>query len=225
MKFLIKVDGISLIEKIILDAKKSRCFKRIIIITQKKSINIIKSFTDSDVEIVSNEKPNLDMSYSLLKGLDVSNDDSIVTYSDIYFNPIIFKKINKLKKKNILIPATSNWKKIWKARKKDFYYDCESFDFDKSFNLKDIGNKITDLKKVKAQYMGIIYVPYLKAKLLSNIIKKNKDERKDLTFIINQMIIKKKKIKCLINNYYWYEFDDYDDIRYYKKIFNKKISY
>ena len=36
--------------------------------------------------------------------------------------------------------------------------------------------------------MGIIYVPYLKAKLLSNIIKKNKDERKDLTFIINQMI-------------------------------------
>ena len=73
--------------------------------------------------------------------------------------------------------------------------------------------------------MGIIYVPYLKAKLLSNIIKKNKDERKDLTFIINQMIIKKKKIKCLINNYYWYEFDDYDDIRYYKKIFNKKISY
>ena len=36
------------------------------------------------------------------------------------------------------------------------------------------------------------------------------------------MIIK-KKIKCLINNYYWYEFDDYDDIRYYKKILIKNF--
>ena len=168
MKFLIKVDGISLIEKIILDARNSGCFKRIIIITQKKNINIIRSFTDSDIEIVSNDKSNLDMSYSLLKGLDVSNDDSIVTYSDIYFNPIIFKKINKLKKKNILIPVISNWKKIWKVRKKDFYSDCETLDFDRSFNLKEIGNKFVNLKKVKAQYMGIIYIPKFMIKLLSS---------------------------------------------------------
>ena len=62
MKFLIKVDGISLIEKIILDAKKSRCFKRIKKITQKKNINFIKSFTDSDVEMYP-MKSNLDMSF------------------------------------------------------------------------------------------------------------------------------------------------------------------
>ena len=58
-------------------------------------------------------KINLDMSYSLLK----DQIFQIITYSDIYFNPTIFK-INKLKKKHF--NSTTSSGKKFESKKKDF---------------------------------------------------------------------------------------------------------
>ena len=89
-----------------------------------------------------------------------TNTDTIICYSDIIFHKLIFKKLIGLNYKNITIPYITNWKNVWKKRNKSIFEDAETFKI-KGNKLVEIGNKITkqNLKSVKGQFMGIIYLP------------------------------------------------------------------
>ena len=72
--------------------------------------------------------------------------DTIISYTDIFYERDVFKKLLKNKKRSITLPYIQNWKKVWNLRKKEIFEDAETFRVDSRSNLKEIGNKIT-LKK------------------------------------------------------------------------------
>jgi choline kinase len=128
------------------------------------------------------------------------------------------QKIIVLNKSNITIPILSNWKKIWKIRNKNPYKDAETLFVKKNMQLKSIGEKITNLKKIKYQFMGLIYIPKNKRNLVLSYYKKIKKKNNlHLTTFINNLVGKKITVDCINTKDNWYEFDDYEDYKNYKK--------
>ena len=213
-KCLIKIKEISLIDKIIKESKEAKIFNKINIVVGFKKEILKKKLNKHKVSFIYNKDySKKDMLYSLKVGLKNIEEDVLISYSDIYFSKKIFKKIEKYKENKISIPILKNWKNIWKLRKKDIFEDCETLIYDKNFDLIEIGKKIVDPKKTMGQYMGLIYIPKFKLKLIKEKINSNKNPKMHITSFLNSLIAHKQKIKCIPTTDYWYEFDDMDDLK------------
>ena len=121
---------------------------------------------------------------------------------------------NKLNK--MAVPIKINWKKIWKIRNKPMLSDAESLVIRDNF-ITEIGNKIENLKNVRGQFMGILYIPKkLRIKILSKL--NNKEYKKiHTTKLINNLIKEKFKVLAIKRKDHWYEFDDFEDLVNYRK--------
>ena len=143
--------------------------------------------------------------------------DLIISYSDIYFDPKIVKKIKKLK--GNIIAINSNWLKSWKQRYLSLdkvREDAEDLVTSKK-KVKSIGNKIGK-KLPKFQYMGILKIEQKTFYKLEKFYKKIDNKKISLTHFINETI--KAKItsyKYSVFSNYWYEIDNLSDLRYLKK--------
>lgn len=219
-KCLLNVNGKTLIKKIIHDAKKND-IKKITVVTGFRQNLIKKNLKKENIEYLHNNYyKKKEMLHSLVLALKkYRSEDIFVTYSDIYFDSKIFTKIkSKVKSKNIVLIVNKKWKSVWKKRKKNIIDDCETLDYNSSFILKEIGKKITNVKKVKGQFMGCVFIP--KNRINNFINKYEKIEKKNNKFhlsnFLNFLINKKEIIKCIPSYQRWYEFDDIDD---YKNFF------
>ncbi len=215
-KSLIKIKGTSLIENII-DCAVKLNINKINVVTGYKSQKIKKIISKKykNIKFINNKNYNkTEMLYSLIKGLNKISDDVIISYSDIYYDSRLIKKIIKnVDKKNIYLPVLNNWQKIWIARKKNIFSDGESLKISNSHFLKEIGKKI---KKVipKYQYMGIIYIPKNKIKeFISLFYSSKKFKSFHVTSFLNYIIKNGVKIKCLPYTGRWFEFDDMQDLK------------
>ena len=217
-KSLLKVKNKTLLENIVFNAKSFNFVKKINIVVGFKKQNIIDKIKNKNISFKDfNTK---EMLHSLLIGLKKCKNDTLVSYSDIYFSKNIIKSIYSKAKNEIIIPVNKNWKKVWRIRGKSILKDCETLKYDKRKNLTEIGNKIKFLKNVMGQYMGIIYIPKDKIKLIKKLIIKNKKNSKlHISQFLNKVIKENVQIKCLPTKDYWYEFDDLNDL----KNFSKKI--
>ena len=223
-KALIKIDKKTLIEKIIDDAFFHK-IKKVFVVVGFYKKKIKENLKNKNVIFIDNKLfNNRDMLYSMFLGLKYSKDDTIFCYSDIYFNKNIFTLFYK-NKNNIFLPVLKNWKEVWKMRNKNYYKDAETLNFNKKGKLLEIGNKIQHLKFVKGQYMGIFFI---KKKVVNKIIyfyKKIKSNKyMHITTFLN-LISTFFFIKCKVINDFWYEFDDYEDIRNFikfRKFYNEK---
>lgn len=110
-----------------------------------------------------------------------------------------------------MLPVLKNWEEIWRLRKKNIYEDCETLIFNEKKDLIEIGEKIRNKKKIMAQYMGIICIPFKFKYLLINEIKKEKNNKLHITNFLNKIIKKYNNIKIIEFNDLWYEFDDVSD--------------
>ena len=219
-KCLIKINNQTLIEKIINDGNSLKIFKKIHVVVGYRKNKIIENLKNYKVNFINNKDyRRKEMLYSLKIGINNCKSDTIVTYSDIIFSKNVFRDINKKNKTKYILPVLKNWKQIWKLRKKEIIDDCESLNFDKNLFLTDIGKKLINKIKPKGQFMGIFFIPKSKIKKTINYINKNKNNKKmHTTKFIDYLINKKQKIKCIIKNYDWYEFDDIDDLKNYKRL-------
>ena len=228
-KCLINVNNKSLIQNIIDNAYKSK-IKKIDIITGFKPNNIKKDLKDyQNISFINNSKYNTtDMVYSAFLGLKKSKTDTIISYTDIIYTDKIFDTLSSSSKKFITIPYIKNWKYVWKKRNKDIFDDAETFQVDLKSNLKEIGNKINrkNLKHINGQFMGIIFIPANLIKIVMNKYKIYKNGKLQFTEFINKLIKDNIKIKCLEYNDFWYEIDDIEDFKNYKKLknINKTVS-
>tara|TARA_Y100000591_G_scaffold172344_1_gene148790 strand:- start:1408 stop:2127 length:720 start_codon:yes stop_codon:yes gene_type:complete len=218
-KCLIKIYNQTLIEKIINDANSLKIFKKINIVTGYRKNKIMKKLKNYKINFIFNKDYNKkEMLHSLKVGIKNCKKDTLVTYSDIIFSKNIFEDINKMNKKKYILPVLKNWKKVWKIRKKKIVDDCESLNFDRNFYLTDIGKKIVNENIPKGQFMGIFFIPKNKIKKTINYIDQNKNNKKmHTTNFIDYLVSKKQKIKCIVKNYNWYEFDDIEDLKNFKK--------
>ncbi|WP_440614714.1 NTP transferase domain-containing protein [Candidatus Pelagibacter sp. HIMB1748] len=218
-KCLIKIKNLTLIEKIIRDFQfhenKNKSF--VVVGYRKENIkNALKKYQNISF-INNNLYATREMLYSLKLGLMKANSDVIISYTDIFYSKNLFSKLRKIKNKNeIVLPINKNWKKTWSKRKKSIFDDCESLKYDKNYYLIEIGKNLKSLKDAMGQFMGIIYIPKNKiSKMLDLINKCNKNKKMHTTNFIDYIIKKNEKIKCLPIYSNWYEFDDYEDLKFF----------
>lgn len=219
-KCLININKKTLIRNIIDSAYKNK-IEKIDIITGFKPNNIKKDLKNyKKIRFINNSKySSTDMVYSALLGLKKTKIDTIISYTDIIYKDKIFKILSSNSKKFITIPYIKNWKQVWKKRKKDIFDDAETFKVDSNSNLKEIGNKINkkNLKSINGQFMGIIFIPSSLIQKTINKYKAYKNKKLQFTGFINMLIKDKIRVKCLEYNDFWYEIDDFEDFKNYKK--------
>ena len=223
-KCLIKVNNTTILEKIIQNSLINKIKKIDVVIgyKPKKIIEKLKPF--KNINFVINSKFNTtDMVYSSILSLINTNEDVIITYSDIFYDAKLLDLILNKKSKNIVIPYSKNWKKVWKIRNKNIFDDAETFKLNNNNKLIEIGNKLTktNLKNTNGQFLGLIYIPKNKIRPFIENYKKIKKKRIQFTSLLNILINKfKYKIDTIKYNGPWYEFDDQEDL---KNFFKKKF--
>ena len=189
-KCLLKIGNKTLIENTILAVKESK-IQDISIVIGFKSEKIklfLKKY--NQIKYILNKKYNSrEMLYSLILALKKYNTDIIFGYSDVIISKKVLRKIIDLNKSNITIPILSNWKNIWKIRNKNPHEDAETLFVKKNMQLRSIGKKISKLKEIKYQFMGLIYIPKSKRNfVLQQYKKSNKQYNLHLTTFINELV-------------------------------------
>ncbi len=220
-KSLIRIKKKTIISRLIENIPNRNINKIIIVLgfNYKKIINEVKKYKLS--YIINKDYKKTEMLHSMYLALKKYDDDMIFSYTDIIYNKSIIKKILKEKPRNICLPIYTNWKKIWNIRKKKILEDAETLKI-KGNKLIEIGRKITKIKEVQGQFMGIFFIPKSKRKFIINIIENNSLKKKQITFFMNYLLKKKIIINIFKYKKDWYEFDDYRDLLEYNKM-NKNV--
>ena len=221
-KCLVSINKKTLLERI-LDISKD--FDNIIIVGGYK-VNLIKKIVDNQntkkIFLVNNTDFKVtNMVESFFKGYSKINQDVIITYSDIIFDPSLFGKMINFNNNHLLLK--SNWKKIWKLRMSDNEIKSDAEDIEtKNNNILSIGSKIKK-KLPKYQFMGLIRLNYKSLKKVKIFYKKIKNKKIDFTSFIN-LLIKNKilNFKFIETKKYWFEIDNNKDLLVAKKFFKTK---
>lgn len=217
-KCLIKINNQTLIKRIVNICNSEKTIRRINIVTgflTNKIKNELKSYKINFIKNPLFKKK--DMVHSIKLGLNKISDDVIISYSDVFYSKRLFRKIIKNMGKRIILPVNKRWLKIWNIRKKDPFLDCETLKYSNKLMLKEIGNKIKNIKDVNGQFMGLIFIPKNEIPKLKSLINKNKNKNMQTTELINILIKNDIKIKVLESRDFWYEFDDYEDVKNFRK--------
>jgi len=213
-KCLIKIKNKSLIQNIIDNAYKSS-IKKIDVVTGFKPENIKNNLKKyKNINFIKNTRyKTTDMVYSALLGLKKSRTDTIISYTDIYYDKTVFSDLIKKKNTHITVPFIKDWRNVWKTRKKNIFDDAETFMIGSKNNLREIGNKINkkNLKHIDGQFMGIIYIPKKYLHLVIKFYEDINDNKLQFTGFLNKLINHKIKVNCLEYKNFWYEIDDFDD--------------
>ena len=187
--------------------------------TGYKSYLIKNHFKKKNIKFIKNKdylKTNMVESLMLSKKKLIKGD-LIITYSDIFFDKKIIDQIRKIK--GNVIPVNTNWLNSWKKRYntlKEIKKDAENLIVSKG-KIKSIGNKIGN-KLPKFQYMGIIKIDQKTFNNLRKFYKTLNNKKISLTeFINNSIESKTTEYKYYPSKYYWYEVDNYKDLKYLKK--------
>lgn len=94
---------------------------------------------------------SLDCSYKALE----AEEDVILTYSDIIFEPAVAQAILNSKEDCGVVVDRGFWD-LWSFRMEDPLSDIESLTVDASGAITSIGQKVEDPKQVEAQYLGLM---------------------------------------------------------------------
>lgn len=216
-KCLVKYKGISIIDYQLKIFKKFK-LNKIYLVSGYKSEKIkLKGI----IKIKNNEYNTTNMVYSLftLKKIFDGKHDIIVSYGDIIYKKEILKKVisNKF---NLSTVIDKNWYKYWKERMHDPLSDAESLELDRNNNIISIGKKVSNLNKIKGQYIGLTKISKKIAPKIKNIwlnlYKKNSKTKIDnlyFTDFLTTLIKKKIKLKAIIVKRGWLEFDLPNDLK------------
>ena len=171
-----------------------------------------------DFETVTNKRWNETNMVASLFCIPSTKSSAIISYSDIVYKS---EHVNSLKKSNgdIVITADLKWEELWKLRFENPLDDAETF---KSINglLTNIGGKTNNILDIEAQYMGLLKLTSKGWNQMFNLFKtfaKEKQDRLDMTSMINELLKIGIKINVVFVNGGWCESDSYSDIEVYEK--------
>lgn len=216
-KCLIKINGKSIINRLIQNAINTQ-IKKINIVVGFKKEKIISETKKYNINFIYNKQyRSTEMLYSLILAIKEIDDNLLISYADIIYEKSILKIILKQKSNFLTMPILTNWKKIWNIRSKLISEDVESLKYKNNF-LIEIGKKVFDEKEVQGQYMGILYIPKCEREKVIKFYENKNNKKKQLTQFINDYI-KFSKCKVIPINKLWYEFDDFQDVINFKKKF------
>lgn len=221
-KGMVKLKKISLIENIISNAKKNKIFDIDIATGYKKS-----KINYKNINYIHNDLYNeTNMVYSFylaLQSYKKIDFDLIISYSDIIYNQSILKKILN-SNNDISVVIDTIWKKYWHERFDMPINDAESCII-KNNKIFEIGQPITNFKKNKFQYIGLIKIRRdslikIKDRLIkikNNKLKSFNINKSYFTDLLNYLINKKIAIRPIKIKKGWLEIDTLQDYEIAKK--------
>ena len=232
-KCMVKLFGKSLLEWQI-DVFRKLDIKDISVVTGYKkeliSIDDVKFYHNSDFE-------NTNMVETLFCAEKEFDDTSIISYGDIIFETSILQKLIESKEEFSII-VDKRWRDYWEIRNEDPLEDTESLRMDKSGHITSIGQKVSDISEIQAQYIGlmkfqgdatnIIKKFYLemkeKAKSGNNPLNSNIPfEKSYMTDLLYGLVKKGIKLKSVPIENGWLELDTINDYEIYNNM-NKNGS-
>ena len=213
-KCLISINKKTIIENLIENIPKP-IRKNIFIVTGFNKNKIINKTNKYKINFLQNTEMVETLRVALMK----INDDILISYTDIIYDKFLINLFFKKKYKNITLPIKTNWRKVWDIRGKKAEQDAETLIFKKD-KLLEIGGKIQNINKIRAQFMGLLFIPKKKRENLLNFLSNPKYKKIQTTKLLNDLIKKKLKINVIKTKNKWYEFDDYQDLKNFKKKYN-----
>jgi choline kinase len=197
-------------------------FTKVIVVTGHKSKILKKKLKFNNVQFVYNKnylKTNMVESLMLAKD-KIKNNDIIVLYADIFFDPKILKLI--IKKKNNVLPLNKGWFKSWKKRYKSLdaiRKDAENMVVSKK-KIKILGGRILKILP-KLQYMGILKITNNTFLQMHKFYEELDNKKISMTEFINLVIQRKLgSFNYISTNKFWYEVDNSRDLKILKKEIN-----
>lgn len=145
----------------------------------------------------------------------LSNDDCIVSYSDIFYDSSAVTSLI-LSDSKLTITYDPEWLILWKKRFDDPLSDAETFQLNRQGFVLEIGNKPKTLDEIQGQYMGLLkFTPdsWKEIEQIRSKLSKEVSDRMHMTATL-QKVIKAKRIPVFAVPYSgkWGEIDNADDL-------------
>ena len=162
--------------------------------------------------------------------------DVIVSYADIIYEKNILEKLIQ-SEEEISIVIDKKWEDYWKKRFDDPLKDAESLKIDEDGNISEIGQKANNIAEIEGQYIGLMKFDSKGVKVLREFYKKCKEksengrnvlnpnlefERSYMTDLLQGLILSGSKLKPIVIEKGWLEFDSINDYHLYQKMSNEK---
>ena len=157
-------------------------------------------------------------------------DSVIISYGDIIFEEKVLEKLISSKNDSSVV-VDKEWKKYWEKRFKNPLDDAESLKIDDDGNILEIGKKVSDIKNIQGQYIGLMKFNREGLKNLitvyDNLKEKNNEdgdneqntpfERIYMTDLLQEMINQGIELKAVPISNGWLELDSLNDYNLYQK--------
>ncbi len=194
-----------------------------------EDIIIVRGFASEkidykNVKYYTNKKyASTNMVESLMEARSEFDDDIIVSYSDILFEPEMLKKMIKTDA-DFACAVDDNWKVYWKKRYGKIDFDTESLAIDGADNITELGLENPPIEKISARYIELLKFSADGLKFIQETMEAAyKDEDKPwqqsgktvrkayMTDLLNAIIESGKEVKAVHFNNGWIEFDTNED--------------
>ena len=168
---------------------------------------------------------------SLMTAKEILSGDVIISYSDIIYNQTLFRHFLD-SKDEIGVTVDMNWKNYWNFRYGTTEYDIESLEVSNGYII-NLGQEVISSENLLYRYIGLLKFNNNGIKKLLDIYNKKKISNENwsqsgksfkngyMTDILNELIQSGNKIKPIIINSGWLEFDTNLDYETYNKLLLK----
>lgn len=225
-KGMLSFAGKTLIERQI-DTLRNAGLIDIVIVTGYKANKIayknIKCYHNSNYS-------STNMVESLFCASSELNDDLILSYADIIYEPEVLTKLIQAPHQ-VVITVDKDWKNYWLARYGNFSTDTESLLLNQDGSIRQLGEEDVGLDKIDARYVGLMKFSKAGVDKLKQVYYKNKKlfwnkpwqiskkvfQQAYTTDLIQALIDSGIQVQTLQIKGGWLEFDTNEDYENYLK--------
>ena len=229
-KCMIEFMGKPILEYMLRILNNQKSIERIVLIRGYKS-EMIKYPNIKYYDIIQSRN----MVETLFSAQEELNDDLLILYGDVIMSENIINLLVEAKH-DICVCIDANWKKLHKLRFNNLSDDLESCALDNDGNIINIGEKNPRLNDVNGQYFGAIRLNAKGCEIFKSFYEKEKNKEnmsqnwmrgRDfnsiyMTDFLQGLIDDGDKIKAVMCNKGWLEFDSKSDLDIYEKLYNTK---
>ncbi len=221
-KCMIKVNGITLIERMLRQLEK-RHLSRIIIVVGYKGQKLINFIDELCIQtpIIYIENPNYDKTnniYSLALAKEfLCQDDTLLFESDLIFeDSVIDELLDDSRDTLALVDKYENWMDgtCMKLGEDD---SIEAFISSKKFNYSEINSyfKTVNIYKFSRNFSEFCYIPFLEAYLMALGNNEYYEQVLKVITVLDEPKIRAKRLQGQL----WYEIDDIQDLDIAESLF------
>ena len=194
------------------------------------NIVIVRGFAAEKIQYeginyYTNEKyATTNMVESLMEAKKEFDDETIVSYSDVLFEPELLERMIDYKA-DFACAVDDNWKDYWQKRYGKIDFDTESLTIDDKDNITELGLENPPIEEISARYIGLLKFSVEGLRFIQQTMESAYGEFEDkpwqqsgktvrkayMTDLLNAIIESGKEVKAVHFKNGWIEFDTNED--------------